>query len=416
MTVQEILELRGKRAALIKENRELLTLVEKEKRDLTAEEKSAYDKRDADIDSMKEKIDREERLMEKEREILEKENRMEKNGQDPGEVNDIAKGYAEAFRAYVRNFELAPEQRSVLQRGYTQFEKRALAAGVAASGGYTVPEDFYNKLIEAQLAWGGMRQAKTEKITTESGATLPVPTENDTGNKGAILGENTQAPSDTDPAFGVVNIEAYMYTSKIVLVSLQLLQDSAFDVDSYLSRKLGIRISRAQNEHFTTGTGTAQPRGVVTAAAEGKVGLAGQTTSVTYNDLVDLQHSIDPAYRINAEWMFNDSTLKALKKLIDGNSKPLWTAGLAVREPDTILGKPYVINQDMADMAISAKSILFGDFSNYMIRDVKSIQLMRLTERYADSLQVGFLAFQRGDGDLINAGTNPIKYYQNSAT
>ena len=146
------------------------------------------------------------------------------------------------------------------------------------------------------------------------------------------------------------------------------------------------------------------------------VGQVGQTTSVIYEDLVDLEHSVDPAYRAEAEFMFHDDTLKVLKKLKDADGRPLWLPGVAVREPDTILGYNYVINQDMPIMAANAKSILFGDFSKYMIRDVMDLMLLRLVERYADFAQVGFIAFSRHDGDLLDAGTNPIKHYANSAT
>jgi HK97 family phage major capsid protein len=284
-----------------------------------------------------------------------------------------------------------------------------------SAGGYTIPEDFYNKLTDALKFYGGMRQSRAEIIRSTSGADLPMPTDDDTSNSGAILDENTQV-GEQDITFGVVILGAYMYTSKLVRVSLQLLQDSAFDLESWLARKLGERIGRATNNHFTVGTGTAQPNGVVTAASEGKVGDTGQTTSVTYGDLVDLFHAVDRDYRQNGEWMMHDSSLKALKKLEDNDGRPLWQPGLAVREPDTILGKPYIVNNDVPVMGVDAKSILFGDFSLYKIRDVLGVQVLRLQERYADFLQVGFLAFSRHDGDLLDAGTAPIKYYQNSST
>jgi HK97 family phage major capsid protein len=154
----------------------------------------------------------------------------------------------------------------------------------------------------------------------------------------------------------------------------------------------------------------------VTASTLGKTGANGQTTSVTYADLVDLMHSVDPAYRGNAVWMLHDSTLKAIKKLVDSQGRPLWSAGLASGDPDTILGSRFVVNQSMPVMAASAKSILYGDCSKYLIRDVSDIQLVRLNERYGEYHQVGFLAFYRGDGDLLDAGTNPVKHYANSAS
>jgi HK97 family phage major capsid protein len=205
----------------------------------------------------------------------------------------------------------------------------------------------------------------------------------------------------------------------MVKLSIQLLEDSAFDLETWLANKLGIRLARATNAHYTVGTGTAQPKGVVTAATSGKVGLVGQTTSVIYDDIMDMVHAVDPAYRAGAQWMFHDTTLKALKKIKDTQGRPLWLptlSGLASATPDSLAGYPYVINQDMPVMAANAKSILFGDFANFYIRDVQDVKVMRLDERFADFLQVAFLAFQRTDANLIDAGTHPIAYYANSAT
>jgi HK97 family phage major capsid protein len=211
-------------------------------------------------------------------------------------------------------------------------------------------------------------------------------------------------------------LNAYVYTSKLVLVSNQLLQDSAFDLETFLSIKLGTRIARAINTHFTVGTGTSQPNGVVTAATSGKVGLVGQTLSLIYDDLIDLEHAVDPAYRNGAKFMMHDQSLKVVKKLKDTTGRPLWLPGLAFKEPDTINGYGYSINQDMPVMAANAKSVIFGDFSRYYIRKIPAVQVLRLTERYADYNQTGFLAFQRWDGNLVDAGTHPIQYYANSAT
>ena len=232
---------------------------------------------------------------------------------------------------------------------------------------------------------------------------------------GAILAENTAA-SEQDIAFNQITLDAYTYTSKIVRVSYQLLQDSAVDIEDFVGRKMGERVARILNQHFTTGTGTNQPRGIVTAAASGKVGASGQTTSITYDDIVDLVHAVDPAYRGRARFMLSDSSVKALKKLKATDGSPLWVPGTALREPDTLLGYGYTINQDMPSMAANAKSILFGDLSKYLIRNVKGFTLVRMAEKYAEFLQVGFMGFARYDGDLLDAGANPIKFYQNSAS
>jgi HK97 family phage major capsid protein len=207
-----------------------------------------------------------------------------------------------------------------------------------------------------------------------------------------------------------------MYTSKMVRVSFQLLQDSVFNLDSFLARKLGERIGRIQNTHFTTGTGTAQPLGVQTNAAIGKTGTTGQTTTVIYDDLIDLIHSVDPAYRAaNARFMLNDLTVGVARKLKDSQNRPLWEPSVQVGVPDSLLGYGLVINNDMPVMAANAKSILFGDFRRaYLIRDVLGVQLLRLTERYADFLQVGFASYARADGTLQDSGA--VKAYRNSAT
>lgn len=298
-------------------------------------------------------------------------------------------------------------------------ERVAQGVGSGAIGGYTVADESMRALEVAMLEFGGMRQVATV-IRTATGGDLPIPTINDTSNVGTLLGENTVA-SEQGMTFGQIVLQAFKYSSKYVLVSVELLQDSSVNVAELMGRLLGERIGRITNEHFTTGDGSSKPRGIVTAATLGKTGANGQTASVVYDDLVDLLHSVDPAYRNRARFMFADSTLKALKKIKipnfagDNNGTPLWQPGLSVGQPDTILGYPFTINQEMPDMAASAQSIIFGDLSKYLIRDVKDITLVRLDERFAEYGQVGFLAFYRGDGDLIDAGTHPVKYYENSA-
>lgn len=344
--------------------------------------------------------------------------------------------YGDAFGRYIRSQE-TPEDRQVMAPGFS----RDQVVGTGASGGFIAPPQFLQQLVEAQLYYGGMRAVSTIINTSDvGGADLPIPTDNDSAQAGAILAEAGAITAQDIGAFGQVILKSYMYTSRLIRVSLQLMQDSFFPMEEYLGRKLAIRLGRIQNTHFTTGTGTGQPNGIVTAAAAGKVGLAGQTVSVIYDDLIDLIHSVDPAYRYGQPglprqsfvgagvpvprpyFMMHDSTLKALQKLKDTAGHPLWAPpgayypGMSGPAPETILGYPYVVNNDVPVMAANAKSILFGDFSNYFIRDALDVRLLRLDERYADTLEVGFIAFQRTDGNLINAGTAPVKYYQNSAT
>jgi HK97 family phage major capsid protein len=330
---------------------------------------------------------------------------------------DKAEAYANAWRSWVREgtTELSGEERAALRTGWVDGkELRAQGVATGAAGGYMVPAPFRAKLIEKMQFFSSMRDV-AEVITTETGATLPWPTNDDTANVGAILSENSQV-TEQDVTLGTNDVGAYMYTSKLVRVSLQLLNDNAFNLESWLAGVLGRRIGRAQNAHFTTGTGTAQPEGVQTNAVVGKTGAAGQTTSVIYDDLIDLIHSVDPAYRNSgrSRFMLNDATLATARKLKDDQGRPLWEPSVQVGVPDGLLGYPYTINQDMPVMAASAKSILFGDFfAGYLIRDVQDVQMLRLAERYADYLQVGFLAFARTDGTPQD--TAAYKAYRNAA-
>lgn len=304
--------------------------------------------------------------------------------------------------------------RSLMPGDIADWEKRA-AVGVASGsvGGYTVADSPMGALERALLEFGGMRQVATV-IRTDSGSDMPIPTNDDTSNKGAILAENTQV-SEVDPTFGQLVLQAYKYSSKSVLVSVEFLQDSSIDFNGFIGKALGERIGRIQNDHFTTGDGSSKPNGIVTAATSSSVTFAG-TATVIYDDLVNLIHSVDPAYRMNARFMFHDGALKMLRKTKvlqysgDTVGVPLWQPSMVAGTPDLLMGYPYVINQSMTTPATGVKSILFGDLSKYIIRDCREVTLLRLDERYADYHQVGFLAFARSDGDLLDAGTHPVKY------
>ena len=292
--------------------------------------------------------------------------------------------------------------------------RAAMGTTSGAVGQYTVPDAAMQALEVSLLAFGGMRQVATV-IRTDSGAPLPIPTSDDTSNKGAILTENIEA-SEVDITFGQLVLDSFKYSSKYVLVSVELLQDSAINVAEFIGKALGERIGRITNDHFTTGDASSKPNGIVTASSAGAT-ATGLTATTTYDLIVDLVHSIDPAYRANGKFMMHDGALKMLKKIKvlqysgDTTGVPLWSPGLAPGAPDTVLGYPYVINQSMTTPATTVKSILFGDLSKYIIRDVRDVSLLRLDERFATFHQVAFLAFSRHDGDLLDAGTDPVKHH-----
>jgi len=214
----------------------------------------------------------------------------------------------------------------------------------------------------------------------------------------------------------------YKYSSRVIPISLELLMDSAIDTISFIETRLMTRLGRIQNRHFTVGTGTAQPRGLATAAAAGKTGTTGQTLTVIYDDLVDLEHSVDVAYRMrpDAGWMMNDLSLRNVRKIKDTTGMPIFARGPANGAPtsniDFLMGRPVTVNNNVAVMAANAKSILFGAFKEYTIRDVLGVLLQRYDDSaYAKKGQIGFNAWARTGGNLIDNG-GAVKAYQNSAT
>jgi len=172
-----------------------------------------------------------------------------------------------------------------------------------------------------------------------------------------------------------------------------------------MTELFGERLGRTANEVLTTGTGTGQPNGIVTASSLGTT--TASTTTFTSDELVDFFHSVDPAYRQSprCRWMFNDTTLAAIRKLKDGQGNYLWQMGdVRSGEPDTFQGKPYSVNQAMADSGGSAKPIIFGDMSKFLVRKVRGFEVMTLRERYAERFQVGMIGFKRFDSELVNNG------------
>lgn len=328
-----------------------------------------------------------------------------------------------AIREYLmRGYDMSAESRTMLQ----EFRDMGTGGGNALQGtgaGYFVPVGFVYDVEQALKYYGNMLNEATI-MDTATGQPLPHPTDNDTTVQGELIGEGTQVTTQ-DINISSITLNAYKYSTKLIKVSLELLQDSAFDLESYIKSKFAIRLGRILNNHFTVGTGSSQPNGVITAS---HVGLSGSTTpaifgddnaaspdntqQVGYTDLVNLEHSLDPLYRPGSKWMFHDQTLRYIKTLKDKYGRPLWVPGMAYNAPDEILGYEYSINNDMAQLAASAKTVAFGQLKKYMIRRVKELVVMRLNERFADYGQVAFIGFARYDGNLLDAGTHPIQLAQ----
>lgn len=289
-----------------------------------------------------------------------------------------------------------------------------ISSGDDVSGGYLIPAEPLQQIEMAELAYSGMLEAPTRKFTTATGREIPIPTLNDTGNSGAWVSELADHSGGTDPQYGVKTIGAHLLTSRIVKVSKVFLTDAGGDFAGDLFDMFGERLGRAKNTAFTTGNGVGKPTGVVSSASSS--GVTAAASSISFNDLTDLEHSVNRAYRRRGStgYMAADSTIKALKKLLDGDGKPIWQLAVKDGQPDTLNGWPYWINDDIAEIGSGAKSVLYGDWSKYRIRTVGGSTLVRLNERFAELHQVGFVLIQRVDGLLVDGGGGAIKYLANA--
>lgn len=313
--------------------------------------------------------------------------------------------YRQAFGSYLKRGigRMSEDERSTLERGVSNDpEVRALSVGTNSAGGYLVPPGYRQEFI-VQMKDYGQVQSVSQVIETESGQALQWPTMNDTATVGRLLAENTQM-TETDVVVGTKTMNAFVYSSDLTRVSLQLANDAAFDVEALVRAAHAERIGRITNQHFTTGTGTAQPQGIVTGATSGVT--AASATAITADEIIDLVHSVDPAYRrsTRAAFMLGDVALKALRKLKDTTNQYLWQPNNQDGPAGTLFGYPYIINTDMAAPATTVKSVLFGDFyAGYVVRIVQGIQVITFMERYLDFLQVGHSSFMRADGVVQNA-------------
>lgn len=395
--MNQLLELRQKRAKVLTDVHALVTATGA--RALNVDELATFDRMMAEEKQLRDTIER----LESADALIRDSNTRDDSAANGGSRQDQSPValYRNAYRSYLHHgFDRMPEEhRSILTSANPEF--RALSATTTTAGGFTVPQDFGDSIVTALKAYGGIEQAGARIMPTDGGNPLPWPRSTDVANVGELLAENTAA-AEQDVAFTQFQLDAYKYSSKMIKVPLELLQDTAFDLEAWLIERLAERLGRITNTHFTTGTGTGQPNGVVTASTLGKT-TAG-VAAVTSDEILDLIHSLDPAYRQSGtcRLMFNDTTLKAVLQLKDSQNRPLFQPSYRESAPATIHGYPFTINQDMASMATGVKFMLFGDFKYYIIRRVKALAMVRLSERYAEAYQVAFVGFMRTDADLAN--------------
>ena len=384
-----------------------------EKRDLTEAEDTVFIEHRSKAKSLKNQIDRLEGSLESRKLRLKDEGKKLEDTEGRTDAEKSEKRYQEAFRNWAISGEVrcSKEDLDILdQKGK---ESRALGTGAGATGGYLAPTTMAGKIEEALKFLGGVRSG-ANVITTDNGNVINYPTMDDTNNIGELIGENPAGDTkNQDITFGNKVIGAFTYSSKAIVVSNELLADSGFDLEGYIAKVAAQRIFKITNLHFTIGDGTDKPKGLVLDAAQGLVAAA--AAAITGDELIKLLHKVDVNYRTNGKWMFNDQTLLAIRLLKDSDGNTIWQKGLSDGEPDKILGKPFIINNDMPNIGASAKSIMFGDIEKYLIRDVSNATLKRLDQVAGLQNQTVFVLFSRHDGKLIDAGSKPVKYLEHPA-
>jgi HK97 family phage major capsid protein len=406
---------RNKRSTLAKQ---LHALVKDHPKDeaWTSEHQKKYDNMVAEIEQLDGELTREQKALDLQASVaLSNQERADRHGISLDEAEQMGEDARAAYSNYLRGGveALSDEQRTLLNRRL-QNPNNTMSTTTGSEGGFLTQEELAPEIAVAMKAYGGMRQI-ARVVPTSTGSTIPWPTSDATSETGEWLGQNSEA-NDEDTSFGVRNIDMWKASSKTVAVPFELLQDSQFDIIGHVNDIIGMRLGRVTEDAFINGSGTNQPHGLLADITAGKVG--GSTTMITYDDIIDLQHSVDPAYRNSAGcgFMFHDQTLKVLRKLKDSEGRPLWLPGIAGNDPATLAGKQYVINQHMPQMAANAKSVAFGDFSKYIVRDMSQMMFFRFTDSaYTRKGQVGFLAMMRCGGRYVDVG-GAIKYFQNAAS
>lgn len=384
-----ILELRAKRAKAWDAAKAFLDSKRGADGLLSAEDVATYEKMEADVVNLGKEIDRLERQQALDAELNRAVNTPitgkpaapageEKTGRATAE-------YRKSFWNVMRSKMPSPEVMNALQ------------VGTDSEGGYLVPDEFERTLVEA-LEEQNIFRTLAHVIQTSSGdRKIPV-----VASKGSASWVDEEgAIPESDDSFGQVSIGAYKLGT-MIKVSEELLNDSVFDLEAYISREFARRIGNKEEEAFFTGDGTGKPLGVLAATGGAEVGVtAAAAAAFTADEIFDLFYSLKAPYRRSAVFVMNDASVKSLRKLKDNNGQYLWQPSLTAGAPDTLLNRPVYTSAFMPALAAGAKSILFGDLSYYWVADRQGRSFRRLGELYAPTGQVGFLATQRVDGKLI---------------
>ena len=382
-----IIEMRKKRSETWEKAKNFLDTHRNASGILSAEDTATYERMEQEIVDLGHEIERQERLESMEREMQKATSQPIRNTPEtkPDEkVGRASDAYKDAFWRSIRN-ESSYEIRN------------ALREGVDSDGGYLVPDTFEHTLIQALDEENIIRQL-AHTFTTASGThAIPIV---GTRGKATWVAEEQEIPETTE-TFTQKTISAHKLTA-LIKISEELLNDSAFDLESYIASEFARKISDAEEEAFITGNGTGKPFGILHDKEGAEVGItAAAANAITTNELIDLYYSLRSPYRKRAVWIMNDSTVNLIRKLKDGNGQYIWEPGIKSNDTDTILGRKVYTTTCMPTAKTGAKAIAFGDLSYYWIGDREGISFKRLNELYATKGQVGFLATKRLDARLI---------------
>ncbi|HWL09558.1 MAG TPA: phage major capsid protein [Planctomicrobium sp.] len=436
-----IKELRERRGTLEAKFKDIVDKAENEDRALTQEEENTLTQINKDDLELKGRIERQEQLANLSNDLNEPNDRRI-SGRGSAAGDDLRRG---------RNAQYDPELHDLAFQGWARYQmgedltereqnacdsvginprKQNLEIALSDSwagarhqfhnvltpsrpnrGGTLVRPGFIPALELAMLQHGPMLQV-AELLETDSGVELPYPTINDTDNEGEIITDEDET-SEGETKTGAVMFRAFTGSTKALVISQAMIDDGAFDMPSLVGGLFGERLGRLMNRKSTVGNGAGEPWGIVNRATVGKT--TASATAITAEEMIDLIYSVDPAYRADPSFgiMANDTVWAALKKLKGSDGHFLWQRSLADGTPDTFDGKPIHSNQHMSDsITANQKTVLAGALSKYKIRRVRTLTLRRMVEKYALQNADGFVAFLRFDGDLVNAGTNPVKCLQ----
>lgn len=385
-------ELRMQRAMVWEQAKKFLDSHRNEKNILSAEDNAAYEKMEKEIVDLGHEIERQERADALDREmnaplstpIM---NRPEVMGKDE-KKGRAADAYKKAFWNQMRSRNAGYEVRNTLTEGQD------------TEGGYLVPDEFEHTLVQALNEENVLRQY-CHVFTTSSG-THQIPVVGAHGEASWVDETGSYEPEgvNQDETFGQKLIGAHKIGT-LIKVSEELLNDSAFDLEAYFRSEFARRIGNTEENAFLNGNGTKKPTGILNATDGAEVGVAATgKTAITADEVIDLFYSLKAPYRKNAIWVLNDATVKAIRKLKDGNGQYLWQPGLSAGESDVILGHKVITSAHAPLIGAGNKAIAFGDFSFYWVGDREGISFKRLNERYADAGLVGFLASKRVDAKL----------------